>query len=131
MNRGRDMTTNALELVEVSPRDGLQNESVLLSTADKIALIARAATCGLRRIELTSFVNPVKVPQMADAEAVAAEGLGLAIAPSVLSLNLRGVERALAAGAREINHVFVASDTFSIRNNGAPMQATLAAWPAM
>ncbi len=125
------MTTTDVELVEVSPRDGLQNESVLLSTADKIELIARATKCGLRRIELTSFVNPKKVPQMADAEAVAAAGRGIAAAPSVLTLNLRGVERALAAGAVEINHVFVASDTFSIRNNGAPTAATLEAWPAV
>jgi hydroxymethylglutaryl-CoA lyase len=125
------MSGKALELVEVSPRDGLQNESVLLATADKVELVARAAKCGLDRIELTSFVNPKKVPQMADAEQVAAQALSLAPAPSVLSLNLRGVERALAAGAREINHVFVATDTFSIRNNGAPTAETLKTWPAV
>jgi hydroxymethylglutaryl-CoA lyase len=125
------MTKKDVELVEVSPRDGLQNESVLLPTADKVELVARAVKAGLERIELTSFVNPVKVPQMADADAVAAGALSLAPAPSVLSLNLRGVERALAAGAREINHVFVASDSFSIRNNGAPTAATLEAWPGI
>ncbi len=119
----------AVEFVEVSPRDGLQNEATLIATEDKLALIDRAAAAGLRRIETTSFVNPRRVPQMADADAVAA---GCAARPgpaySVLALNLRGLERALEAGA-EINYVFVASETFSIRNNGAPTFETLKAWP--
>ena len=63
-----------IEWVEVSPRDGLQNEAVHLPTADKIALIRRAADAGAKRIEVASFVNPAKVPQMADAEAVQAAG---------------------------------------------------------
>ena len=119
-----------VELVEVSPRDGLQNESVVLSTPDKLELIDRALKAGLRRVEVTSFVNPKKVPQMADADDVmagVAQRHGAAL--SVLALNLRGVERALAAGATEINYVFVASDTFSIRNNGAPTLDTLRVWP--
>ncbi len=116
-----------VELVEVSPRDGLQNESTLVATADKLELIARARAAGFSRIEATSFVNPKKVPQMADSEAVfaGADRAGL----SVLALNARGVERALAAGAREINYVFVATDEFSVRNNGAPTFETLAIWP--
>lgn len=119
-----------VELVEVSPRDGLQNESVVLATADKLALIDRALKAGLRRIEATSFVNPKKVPQMADAEAVMAGALERrAAALSVLALNPRGVERALAAGAVEINYVFVASNAFSIRNSGAPTWDTMRHWP--
>ena len=59
-----------IELVEVSPRDGLQNEQTILSTADKLELIARAVAAGARRIEVASFVHPRLVPQMADAEAV-------------------------------------------------------------
>src|SRR5258708_12119493 len=61
-----------IEMVEVGPRDGLQNESVLFSTSQKLELIARALNAGVRRIEATSFVNPKLVPQMADADAVAA-----------------------------------------------------------
>lgn len=119
-----------VELVEVSPRDGLQNESVVLATADKLELIDRALKAGLRRIETTSFVNPKKVPQMADAEAVMAGTVQRrAAVPSVLALNLRGVERAIAAGATEINYVFVASNEFSIRNNGAPTWDTMRRWP--
>jgi hydroxymethylglutaryl-CoA lyase len=118
-----------IALVEVSPRDGLQNEAALLSTADKLALIDRARAAGLTRIETTSFVNPRKVPQMADADAVAEACKSRDGAFSVLALNLRGVERAIAAGAGEINYVFVASDEFSIRNNGAPTFETMRVWP--
>ena len=118
-----------VELVEVSPRDGLQNEKAILEAATKVELIARARKAGLRRIEATSFVNPKKVPQMADADRVYAEAARVeASGLSVLALNVRGVERALLAGAREINYVFVATDAFSIRNNGATTADTLAAW---
>ena len=65
--------TAAVELVEVSPRDGLQNEKTLISIAHKVELIRRAAAAGARRIEAVSFVNPRAVPQMADAEAVLSE----------------------------------------------------------
>src|SRR6266436_9077560 len=61
-----------IEMVEVGPRDGLQNESVLFTTSQKLELIGRALDAGVRRIEATSFVNPKLVPQMADADAVAA-----------------------------------------------------------
>ncbi|MFM5923747.1 MAG: hydroxymethylglutaryl-CoA lyase, partial [Novosphingobium sp.] len=63
----------AIEFVEVGPRDGLQNEARLVATADKVELVRRAIDAGARRIELTSFVNPRKVPQMADAEEVVAQ----------------------------------------------------------
>jgi hydroxymethylglutaryl-CoA lyase len=119
---------NTLEIVEVSPRDGLQNEAALLSTADKIALIERAAAAGLRRIEVASFVNPARVPQMADAEAVVAALQGR---PSLrrigLVLNRRGLDRALRAGIDEVNVVVVASETFSRRNQGAGIEAAMAA----
>ena len=64
------MYTKNVEILEVGPRDGLQNEKTLISTQDKISLIDRAIAAGARRIEVTSFVNPRTVPQMADAEAV-------------------------------------------------------------
>jgi hydroxymethylglutaryl-CoA lyase len=123
------MRTGTIEIVEVSPRDGLQNEPVAFSTAQKIELAARAAAAGVRRMEVTSFVNPQRVPQMADAEAVmagVAEFRGLV--PIALVLNRRGLERALRAGVREINVVVVASDTFSRRNQGVDTMAGLAAW---
>jgi hydroxymethylglutaryl-CoA lyase len=119
-----------LELVEVSPRDGLQNEPDIVSTENKLALIDHITRAGFRRLEAGSFVNPKKVPQMADGDAVFA---GVPKRDDVtyiaLALNLRGVERALAAGAKEINYVFCASDGFSIRNNGGTVEETFGIWP--
>jgi len=111
--------TRAVELVEVGPRDGLQNESAVVSTADKVELIRRCVAAGARRIEVASFVNPRKVPQMADAEAVV-EGLGTieGVIRIGLVLNLRGAERALACGVDQLGAVAVASDSFGIRNQG-------------
>jgi hydroxymethylglutaryl-CoA lyase len=126
------MTRSAekLELVEVSPRDGLQNEPGIVSTENKLELIRRIVGAGFQRLEAGSFVNPKKVPQMADGDAVFA---GLPRRNDVsfiaLALNVRGVERALAAGAREINYVFCASDGFSIRNNGGTVEETFRVWP--
>lgn len=113
-------TPSAIELVEVAPRDGLQNEKTLLSTADKLALIDRALAAGARRIEVTSFVHPRAVPQMADAEAVCA---GLPQRDDAtyigLVLNRRGAERALATGRiDQLGAVAVASDAFAQANQG-------------
>ncbi len=112
-------------IVEVGPRDGLQNESDVVSTAHKLALISRMIDAGVRRIEVASFVNPVRVPQMADAEAVIA---GLPDRHDVsyigLCLNKRGVLRAIESrtgsrrGVDEAGCVIVASDTFGMRNQG-------------
>jgi hydroxymethylglutaryl-CoA lyase len=124
------MAREKLELVEVSPRDGLQNEPGVVSTETKLALIEHILAAGFRRLEAGSFVNPKKVPQMADGPEVFA---GLPQRGDVtfiaLALNPRGVERALAAGAKEINYVFCASDSFSIRNNGGTVEETFAVWP--
>jgi len=108
-----------IEVVEVGPRDGLQNESVLMSTADKVSLIRRAIGAGARRIEVASFVNPKRVPQMADAEAVV-ELLGApkGVTRIGLVLNERGAERALASGLDQLGAVAIASDSFGIRNQG-------------
>jgi len=124
------VTKEKLELVEVSPRDGLQNEPEVVATASKLELIHRIVGAGFRRLEAGSFVNPKKVPQMADGDAVFA-GLPKRNDTTfiALALNLRGVERALAARATEINYVFCASDGFSIRNNGATVEETFAVWP--
>jgi hydroxymethylglutaryl-CoA lyase len=112
-----------VEICEVSPRDGLQNEAVLLSTADKVELVERAIRAGARRIEVASFVNPKRVPQMADAEEVmAALPRSTAVRYAGLVMNARGLERALAAGVDEINIVVVATDTFCGRNQGMTTQ---------
>ena len=124
------MAKDRLELVEVSPRDGLQNEPDIVSTEHKLALIDHVLAAGFRRLEAGSFVNPKKVPQMADGDAVFA-GLPKRNDATfiALALNLRGVERAIAAGAREVNYVFCASDGFSIRNNGGTVEETFGVWP--
>lgn len=110
----------AIEIVEVGPRDGLQSEPEILSTATKLELIGRLVATGLRRIEVASFVNPKRVPQMADAEAVMA---GLPKVPGVqyvgLVLNKKGFDRALAAGCTEVGLVAAATNSFSERNQGA------------
>jgi hydroxymethylglutaryl-CoA lyase len=113
-----------IEIVEVGPRDGLQNESVLFSTAQKLEFITRAIDAGVRRIEAASFVNPKLVPQMADAEAVAA---GLIRRDDVtyigLVLNKRGALRALED---ELGAVCAASDGFAQRNQGQTSAESLA-----
>jgi hydroxymethylglutaryl-CoA lyase len=110
----------AIEIVEVGPRDGLQSEPEVLPTATKLELINRLVASGLKRLEVASFVNPKRVPQMADAEAVLA---GLPKVPGVqyvgLVLNRKGFDRALAAGCTEMGLVTAATNSFSERNQGA------------
>src|SRR6478672_2309178 len=108
---------NAITIVEVSPRDGLQNEGTILSTDAKVELITRLVDAGARRIEAVSFAHPRLVPTMADAEAVMErvprrDGLSYA----GLILNRRGLDRALGTGVDEVNVVVFVSDTFSARN---------------
>jgi hydroxymethylglutaryl-CoA lyase len=115
-----------IEIVEVGPRDGLQNESVLFTTSQKLELIGRSLDAGVRRIEAASFVNPKLVPQMADADAVAA---GLPRRDGVifigLVLNKRGALRAIEAGMDELGAVCAASDGFATRNQGMTSDASL------
>ena len=120
---------SAVQLVEVAPRDGLQNESAILSTADKVRLVEHAIASGVRRIEAVSFVNPTRVPQMADAEAVMAALPRVdGVLYSGLVLNQRGLDRALAAGVDEINVVIVATDEFSRRNQGCTTAEGVQRW---
>jgi hydroxymethylglutaryl-CoA lyase len=118
-----------VEIVEVSPRDGLQNEPGFFPTADKLELIARAIAAGSKRIEVASFVHPARVPQMADAEAVCA-GLPRRDASDVtyigLVLNKRGALRALETQVHELGAVISASDGFGTRNQGRTSAETLA-----
>ncbi|WP_240125350.1 hydroxymethylglutaryl-CoA lyase [Thermomonas alba] len=116
----------AVRIVEVGPRDGLQNEKTDIGTARKIELIDRLSQTGLRSIEATAFVSPKWVPQMADAAEVLA---GIARAPGVsypvLVPNEAGYDRALAAGAREVAVFTAASEAFNRRNTNAGIEESL------
>ncbi len=118
--------TERVQIVEVGPRDGLQNESVILSTDQKIDMITRLADAGLTRIETVSFAHPDKVPQMADAEAVMA---GLPQRDDVsyigLILNWRGWRRASDTPVDEINMNVSVSNTFNQRNQGSDTEDTI------
>jgi hydroxymethylglutaryl-CoA lyase len=118
-----------IEIVEVGPRDGLQNEPGLLSFDTRREFIERIVDCGLRRLEVASFVNPRRVPQMADADVLVRS---LPRFPDVhyigLVLNRRGFDRALASGCGEIGMVVVATDSFNQRNQGATTEESVAAW---
>lgn len=115
-----------VKVVEVGPRDGLQNEKSLVPAAVKIELIERLAASGLPVVEATSFVSPKWVPQMADATEVLAglrrrEGVGY----PVLVPNLQGLERAAAAGVEEIAVFTAASDAFTRKNINASVEESL------
>jgi hydroxymethylglutaryl-CoA lyase len=124
--------SRSIEIVEVGPRDGLQNEDVVLPVEGRIEFVRRLEACGVRRVEAVSFVNPRRVPQMAGAEEVMA---GLPPEPGRsrigLVLNERGWDRAVAAGCDEANIVVCASDGFGIRNQGAPVADQVAAMAAI
>ena len=118
-----------VEIFEVGPRDGLQNEPGVVPTATKIELIERMIAAGLRRIEVASFVNPARVPQMADAEEILRRlPRRVGVSYVGLVLNRRGFDRAVAAGCDEIGMAVVASDTFNRRNQGASTAESIAAW---
>jgi hydroxymethylglutaryl-CoA lyase len=119
--------SDKVRLVEVGPRDGLQNEPDLVPSAIKIALIERLADCGLRHIEAASFVSPKWVPQMADGHAVLT---GIRRLPQVtysaLTPNLKGLEAALAAGADQVAVFTAASESFCQHNIHCSIDDSLA-----
>ena len=115
-----------VRLVEVGPRDGLQNEKQPVPTATKIALIERLAGCGLSTIEATAFVSPKWVPQMADAaEVMAGIGRHAGVATPVLVPNEKGLGAALAAGATEVAVFAAASEAFSQKNINCTIKTSL------
>ncbi|MGH3274112.1 MAG: hydroxymethylglutaryl-CoA lyase [Streptosporangiaceae bacterium] len=118
----------SVQIVEVAPRDGLQNEAAILSTSAKAELIGHLSASGLRRIEATSFVNPARVPQLADSEELCALLPRGSISWIGLVLNERGLDRAIRAAVDEINVVVVATDTFSQRNQGVAVRGAISAW---
>lgn len=116
-----------VRIVEVGPRDGLQNEASIIATADKIALIDRLSATGLRSIEATSFVSPKWVPQLADAaEVYAGIERRPGIAYPVLVPNEQGYERARAVGVEEIAVFTAASEAFNRKNINASIDESLA-----
>lgn len=118
-----------LEIIEVGPRDGLQSEPEVLPTADKRALIEKAIDAGVRRIEVASFVNPKRVPQMADAEKLL-EMLPRHDCVSFIGLvlNDRGFDRAQTTGVHEISMPVVATDTYNRNNQGVSTAESVASW---
>ena len=122
--------TNRVTIVEVGPRDGLQNEAARIATADKVAFVERLAAAGLPVVEVTSFVRPDRVPQLADArEVFAALGPGAgATRYTALVPNLTGLREAIAAGVREVAIFAAASEGFSQRNTNRSIAQSLAAF---
>jgi hydroxymethylglutaryl-CoA lyase len=115
-----------VEIVEVSPRDGLQNELVNVSTRHKTRLVEDLIAAGARRIEATSFVRPDRVPQMADCDdLMAALGNRPGVSLIGLVLNRRGAERAVRAGVGELNYVVPATDVFGAKNQGTTTDEAL------
>ncbi len=125
------MTVRDVRIVEVGPRDGLQNEHARLPADVKVAFIAALATAGLPLIECGAFVHPARVPQMADSDEVSRAAVKhpavLAAGTRLTALvpNLRGLERAMAAGLTEVAVFAAASDTFSRRNINQSIDASL------
>ncbi|MDL9938191.1 hydroxymethylglutaryl-CoA lyase [Gordonia sp. ABSL1-1] len=119
---------DTVQLIEVGPRDGLQNEQKLLTVDEKVELIVRAVDAGVRRVEAVSFVNPKRVPQMAGAEEVlAAVPRRDDVSYIGLVLNRRGLDRAVAAGVDEVNVVVVSTEEFSQRNQGCSVAEGISA----
>ncbi|MEK9678887.1 MAG: hydroxymethylglutaryl-CoA lyase [Rhodospirillaceae bacterium] len=121
-----------IDICDVGPRDGLQSETRLWSVDERVELIDRLAGTGLPRIEAVSFVNPKRVPQMADAEEVMKKikrPHGVIFAG--LALNARGAERAIEAGVDEVRYVVVASETFNQKNQGASIDETMQGYQAI
>jgi hydroxymethylglutaryl-CoA lyase len=117
---------NKVTVMDVTPRDGLQNEPNAISTKDKLVLIEKLAEAGIKHIQATSFVHHKWVPQLADAEAVAAQlNRFPEIQFSALIPNMRGYERAVAAGIRHLEFVIAASDTFNRKNLNRSMKESL------
>ena len=128
----KQVSAKQISIIEVGPRDGLQSEPEILSTETKLTFINHAIDAGVRRMEVTSFVHPKRVPQMADAEAVVA-GLPQRddFIPIGLVLNKRGFERARDCGIAEIGMAVIASETYNQRNNGTSTQGSIDAWLEM
>jgi hydroxymethylglutaryl-CoA lyase len=122
---------SAVKIVEVGPRDGLQNEAVSLDVATKVELIERLASCGLKNIEAGSFVSPKWVPQMAGSDEVFNQ---LGVSESVytaLTPNMRGLDRAMECNVKEVAVFAAASEAFSEKNINCSIDESLAKFEAV
>lgn len=118
-----------VEIIDVTARDGIQNESKILTLEQKLTLISKGIEAGVRRLEAVSFVNPKRVPQMAGSEDLLAALAGREDVTLIgLVLNRRGFERAVETDLDEINFVVVTTDTFNRKNQGADTFDTIAVW---
>ncbi|MCP4913034.1 MAG: hydroxymethylglutaryl-CoA lyase [Oligoflexia bacterium] len=117
---------NEVTVIEVGPRDGLQNEKTILKTEDKVEFISKLAKAGLKEIEATSFVRADKIPQMGDAEKLFTEVLNIqGVNFPCLVPNLKGLEKALAVGVKEIAVFSATSETFNKKNINASIDESL------
>ena len=120
--------TPRVTLCDVGPRDGLQNDAVILEPVMRAELTDRLAAAGLPRVEVVSFVSPARVPQMAGAEdVVAALNRQPQTVYAGLVLNERGYDRLVATGLDEMHFAFAATETFNQRNQGAAVSESIAA----
>ena len=118
-----------VSICEVGPRDGLQSEPELLSTEVKKEFITRSVNAGIKNIEVTSFVHPKKVPQMADAEELVASLPEYDDVSYIgLIMNQRGFQRAKDCGIKEVGMVIVSTDTYNMKNQGVVTQQSIDNW---
>ncbi|NIL95481.1 MAG: hydroxymethylglutaryl-CoA lyase [Woeseiaceae bacterium] len=123
------MSSKAITLVEVGPRDGLQSEPEILPTASKVEFINRLIDAGIRRLEVASFVHPKRVPQMADAEALIEQLPDRDDVSYVgLIMNERGLDRALETKVDEIGMVVLSTDTYNRKNQGVDIDESIRVW---
>lgn len=126
------MSDISVEIVDVGLRDGLQNDPAMMNTEGKLEFINRLLDAGIKRMEVASFVNPKKVPQMADStDLMGLVPRGNGVKYIGLALNDRGLERAIEAKCEEVNFVVVASDTFGKRNQNATTEESLQVFERM
>jgi len=122
---------SAVKIVEVGPRDGLQNEAVSLDIATKVELIERLASCGLKNIEAGSFVSPKWVPQMAGSDEVFNQLEPSESVYTALTPNMRGLERAIECNVKEVAVFAAASEAFSEKNINCSIDESLAKFEAV
>ena len=122
---------SAVKIVEVGPRDGLQNEAVSLDIATKVELIERLASCGLKNIEAGSFVSPKWVPQMAGSDEVFNQLGSSEAVYTALTPNMRGLERAIECNVKEVAVFAAATEAFSEKNINCSIDESLAKFEAI
>jgi len=122
------MTASRVTVYDVGPRDGLQNEPEILDVSTRVELVRKLVDAGVPAIEFASFVDPRRVPQMADAEEVVeAVGEAPGVVRAGLALNERGYERLVATGLDEVRFAFGVTESFNERNQGASVEESIAA----